>query len=87
MTNYNIKYSGGSKMAEIKFDIKENIGMISESSKGWFKELNLISWNDKEPKYDLREWDPTHEKMGKGITLTVEELTKLKALLDKIEIN
>jgi len=74
-------------MAEIKFDIKENIGMISESSKGWFKELNLISWNDKEPKYDLREWDPTHEKMGKGITLTVEELTKLKALLDKIEIN
>lgn len=53
-------------MAEIKFKIKETHGVLSESSKGWKKELNLVSWNDKEPKYDLREWDPTHEKMGKG---------------------
>jgi len=74
-------------MAEIKFEIKQNIGMISESSKGWLKELNLISWNEKEPKYDLREWDPTHEKMGKGITLTVEEMKKLKEMLNEIEIN
>ena len=44
-------------MAEIKFEIKETVGVISESSKGWTKELNLISWNDKEPKYDIRDWD------------------------------
>ena len=73
-------------MAGLKFDIKENLGTLSESSKGWKKELNYISWNDNEPKYDLREWDPTHEKMGKGVTLTAEELKKLKNLLNDMEI-
>lgn len=69
-------------MAEIKFEIKETIGEISQSPKGWSKELNLISWNGKEPKYDLREWAPDHEKMGKGVTLTVEELKLLRDLLN-----
>jgi hypothetical protein len=73
-------------MAEIKFEIKENIGILSESAKGWSKELNLVSWNDKEPKYDLREWDPDHEKMGKGMTLTVEEIKKLRDLLNGLEL-
>lgn len=73
-------------MADIKFEIKETVGVLSESSKGWSKELNLISWNDKEPKYDLREWDPAHEKMGKGITLSVEELKKLRDLLIGIDL-
>ncbi len=73
-------------MAEIKFEIKENIGVLSESAKGWSKELNLVSWNDKEPKYDLREWEPTHVKMGKGVTLSVEELKKLKDILNGLEI-
>ena len=73
-------------MAEIKFEIKQNIGILSESSKGWSKELNLVSWNDKEPKYDLREWDPAHEKMGKGMTLTGEELKKLKDLLNGLNL-
>ena len=68
-------------MADIKFDIKEEIGVLSESAKGWKKELNLISWNDAAPKYDIRDWSPNHEKMGKGITLTVEEAEKLKELL------
>jgi len=71
-------------MSEIKFEIKENIGILAESTKGWSKELNLISWNDREPKYDLREWDPEHKKMGKGITLTKEELLRLKSLLEDI---
>lgn len=73
-------------MAGLKFDIKENLGTLSESSKGWKKELNYISWNDNEPKYDLREWDPTHEKMGKGVTLTLEEVKKLKNLLNDMDI-
>ena len=73
-------------MADIKFEIKQILGVLSESAKGWAKELNLVSWNDKEPKYDLREWDPTHEKMGKGITLTIDELKKLKELLAGMEL-
>lgn len=73
-------------MADIKFEIKETIGVLSESAKGWSKELNLVSWNDKEPKYDLREWDPAHEKMGKGITLNFEEIKKLQELLNKLDI-
>lgn len=73
-------------MAEIKFEIKENIGVLSESTKGWSKELNIVSWNDKEPKYDLREWDPAHEKMGKGMTLSVEELKKLKEVLNEMDL-
>ncbi|MFZ5944904.1 MAG: YdbC family protein [Bacillota bacterium] len=73
-------------MAEINFEIKEGLGIISEGSKGWFKELNLISWNNREAKYDLRDWSPNHEKMGKGITLSISELKKLKELLNKMEI-
>ena len=61
-------------MADIKFEIKEELGVISESAKGWTKELNLISWNGAEAKYDLRDWSPNHEKMGKGITLTADEV-------------
>jgi hypothetical protein len=65
-------------VAEIKFEITEQIAVLSESAKGWTKELNLISWNDREPKFDIREWDPNHEKMGKGVTLSKEEMDKLK---------
>jgi len=71
-------------MAEIKFEITQHIGILSTSTKGWTKELNLISWNDREPKYDIREWDEAHEKMGKGITLSNEEMGRLKELLNNI---
>lgn len=70
-------------MADIKYEIKEEIGVLSENAKGWRKELNLISWNDAAPKYDLRDWAPDHEKMGKGITLTAAEVKELKKLLEK----
>ena len=68
-------------MVEIKYDIVEKIAVLSESSKGWTKELNLISWNDRDPKYDIREWSPDHAKMGKGITLSEEEVEVLKKAL------
>ena len=68
-------------MADIKFEITEHIGILSEGSKGWTKEINRVSWNDREPKLDIREWSPDHTKMGKGITLTDEEAQKLKELL------
>jgi len=72
-------------MADITFEIKESLGVLSESSRGWKKELNLVSWNGREPKYDIREWDPEHEKMGKGVTLTEEEIIALKELIEEIE--
>ncbi|MDO5853633.1 MAG: YdbC family protein [Thermoplasmata archaeon] len=68
-------------MPEIVYDIVEKIAVLSESSKGWTKELNLISWNERDPKYDIREWSPDHEKMGKGITLSEEEAAVLKKAL------
>ncbi|KEF39647.1 hypothetical protein M670_00668 [Schinkia azotoformans MEV2011] len=71
-------------MAELKFEITEHIATLSESSKGWTKELNLISWNGREPKYDIRDWAPNHEKMGKGVTITKEELGKLKEVLKSL---
>ena len=71
-------------MADIKFEIKENIGTLSESAKGWTKELNLVSWNGAAPKDDLRDWAPEHEKMGKGITLIPDEVQELYKLLSKI---
>ena len=73
-------------MADIKFEIKKEIGVLSESAKGWKKELNLVSWNDAAPKYDIREWSPNHEKMGKGITLTEDELKKLGDMIGNIAI-
>ena len=68
-------------MAEFKYEIIKEIGILAESNKGWTKELNLISWNGAVPKYDIRDWAPNHEKMGKGITLTDEEAKALLKLL------
>jgi len=73
-------------MSEIKYEIVKNIGVLSKSASGWAKELNLISWNDREPKYDIRDWSPDREKMGKGVTLSREELLALRELLDGIEL-
>ncbi|MFS0881413.1 YdbC family protein [Metabacillus niabensis] len=73
-------------MANIKFEIIEKIGTVSEGAKGWKKELNLISWNEREPKYDLRDWDEANEKMGKGVTLTKEELISLKEILNGLDL-
>ncbi len=73
-------------MAEINFEITKHLTALSESPKGWKKELNLISWNGKAPKYDLRDWAPDHAKMGKGITLSAEELKTLRDFLNGLEL-
>ena len=73
-------------MTEIKYEIKEELGVLSESAKGWTKELNLISWNAGAPKYDLRDWSSEHDKMGKGITLSSDELKSLRDLLNNMDI-
>lgn len=73
-------------MATIKYEIISEIGAISENQKGWKKELNEVSWNGREPKYDLRDWAPDHEKMGKGLTLTKEELVQLKYMFNAMDL-
>ena len=64
-------------MAELKYEITQEIAILSETTRGWSKEFNLVSWNDREPKFDIREWSPDHARMGKGITLTEEEMEML----------
>lgn len=74
-------------MAEIKFEITENIGVLLDTPKGWTKELNMVAWNNYAPKYDIREWDPEHQKMGKGLTFTKEEIKKLRDLLNGLDLD
>ncbi len=74
-------------MTELKYEIKKNLGIIGEGTKGWKKEVNLVSWNDRKPKLDIRDWDETHEKMGKGVTLNKNEVEELKKLLESIELD
>jgi len=74
-------------MAEIKYEITESIGVIADTPKGWTKELNLVAWNNYAPKYDIREWDPEHIKMGKGITFNAEEIKNLRDLLNGLDLD
>lgn len=76
-----MQQKGKIKMPEFKYEIVKELGVISENARGWTKELNLVSWNDREPKYDIREWAPEHERMGKGVSLTEEELLTLAELI------
>ncbi|MGY3749995.1 YdbC family protein [Vagococcus acidifermentans] len=72
-------------MAEdFSYEILEEIAVLSENAKGWRKELNLVSWNGRPAKFDLRDWAPNHEKMGKGTTLSNEEFAALKTALQKM---
>lgn len=68
------------------YEITEEVGVLSEGTGGWQKEINLVSWNEREPKYDIREWSAGHEKMRKGITLTADELAELRDILNDLEL-
>lgn len=71
-------------MKDIQYEIVKEIAVLSTSDSGYTKEINLISWNGKEPKYDIRSFSPNREKCGKGITLTEAEAGKLLAALQKV---
>ncbi len=71
---------------EIRYRIIREIAVLSERTNGWTKQLNLIAWGDNEPKYDIRDWGPNREKMGKGITLNAAELQSLTEVLDELEL-
>jgi hypothetical protein len=67
-----------------KFVISREIGAISNPNNGWTKELNFISWNNREPVYDIRTWSENREKVGKGVTLTINEARRLRDLLNSL---
>lgn len=71
-------------MADFKYEILDNVGVFFNSKNGWTKEINIISWNGTEGKVDIRSWSPDHSRMGKGISLTVEEFKALKELMNEI---
>ena len=74
-------------MAEFKYEITEQIAVLSTNpTNGWERQLNMVSWNEREPKYDIRDWSPDNNKMGKGISLTAEELKILKGILEELEL-
>jgi len=69
----------------IKFKIIKTIGILSEGSNGFKKEINIVSWNDRDPKIDVRDWDENHERMRKGITLNKVELKELKKIMENVD--
>lgn len=74
-------------MADFSFEMLESYGVLSEKDSGWSKELTSVSWNEREPKFDIREWDPEYEKMSKGVTFSREELVKLRDILNELELD
>lgn len=73
-------------MADFKYEITQRIGVLSQNQNGWERQLNMVSWNDREPKYDIRDWSPDGSKMGKGISLSHDEISILKTILDEMEL-
>jgi len=73
-------------MADMTYEIVMQIGVLSQSRTGWTKEVNLISWNNNPPKYDIRDWSPDHSQLGRGVTLSREELLALRDLLNSWEL-
>ena len=73
------------KNNQYNFEIIKHIGIIDSYPSGWAKEINLVSWNGNDAKYDIREWSPEHDKMSRGLTLTKEEVIKLMDILSNEE--
>ena len=71
---------------DFSFQITEKVGEISVSKTGWTLELNKVSWGGRPAKFDLRSWSPDHQKMGKGVTLTAEEIKKLGEIISALPL-
>jgi hypothetical protein len=72
--------------SDLQFEIIKQLGVIGEGTKGWSKEVNVVCWNNRRAKLDIRDWNETHEKMGKGVTLSVDESCALKDLISNIDL-
>ena len=74
------------KDREITFEIVEHLGVFGKDTKGWTRELNKVAWNGGPAKFDVRNWDETHQKMGRGVTMTQQEMTEFKGLLKDLSL-
>lgn len=74
-------------MSDFQYEITKNLGVLSESTKGWQKEVNMVSWNQRPVKLDIRDWGPEHQKIGKGVSLNFEELKKLKEIVAELDLS
>jgi hypothetical protein len=72
---------------EFKFEITRELGVIGEGTRGWRKEINLVSWNGRPPKLDIRDWNETHEKMGKGVALSAAETRMMLEILNEADFD
>ena len=79
MVHSQSQFVGG--IMKLKFEIYKHIGDISHPNNGWTKELNYVSWDDREPVYDIRTWSSDHTEYGKGVTITQGEMKKLQELI------
>ncbi|AVM42066.1 YdbC family protein [Fastidiosipila sanguinis] len=70
---------------EFKFEIKKQLGVLSSGRSGWNREVNVVSWNDANPKIDIRDWSEDHSRMSKGISMTAEEIAVLLEILEEID--
>ena len=69
---------------EVTFDIRDKLGVIGVNTnreKPWTKEVNIVSWNGGKAKIDVREWNPEHDRMSKGVTLFDDEAKELVRVL------
>ncbi len=74
-------------MSDFQYEITRNLGVLSESTKGWQKEVNVVSWNQRPAKLDIRDWGPDHQKIGKGVSLSFEEVKKLKEIVEGLNLS
>ena len=73
---------------EIEFKLVEKLGVLDTHKSGWAREVNIVAWNGKPPKFDIRDWDPEHERMSRGITLHEREAIKLaKILVQRLQMD
>ena len=70
---------------EIKYVRNRKYGTVSIASNGWTKEVSNVTWNDKKPKLDIREWDSSYNKMSKGLTFSKDEAKRLLKILASID--
>jgi hypothetical protein len=66
---------------KVRYEVVERIGVLNKKKSGWTREVNVVAWNGNAPKVDIREWDPQHVRMSRGVTLLEEEAERLAQYL------
>ncbi len=77
----NRSYSEEDQKETFQFEIISHLGSLGTTRSGWKRELNVVSWNGRPPRLDIRDWNPDHTKMGRGVGLNGVETENMIALL------